>query len=127
MPPAQRLTWLRTVSRILLVLTLVGIAVLSLSPSVPSGPEGGDKIGHVLAYFVLACLMVLSVRRATTRMGRLAGLVAAAIAYGLVMESLQLLVGRQFDLMDMAANTVGALSGAAVGAVVRRKAGAGPS
>ena len=115
MRPVRLPSWLQSVSRVLLVVCLIGITVLSLAPLTTSGPEGGDKVAHFVAYFVLGLLVVLSLPRAQSGAGWFIALVGAAVVYGVLIEVLQRFVGRDFDLVDMAANALGALAGAAGG------------
>ena len=113
-------TRLLVAARVALLIALAGVTFLSLGPRIPGGPEGSDKLGHLVAYFVLAFLMVLSIWRSPSRLARVVLVALSAVAYGMVMEALQHVVGRQFELMDMVANAVGAVSGTAVGVAARR-------
>ncbi|BDG01576.1 VanZ family protein [Anaeromyxobacter oryzae] len=97
-------------------------------PFVPSGILSHDKLLHAGAYAGLAFLVRLAL--AGTRLRRPAALaVALAIAslYGVSDELHQLFVpNRQCDVWDWAADTLGALAGAAVAAAfLRRRGGAG--
>lgn len=108
-----------TVSRILLVIALVGLTYYSLTPSAPGSPFGSDKVWHALAYAALAFLMVMSLRDAPAQIGRVLILALAVMAYGAAIEALQPYTGRSFDTADMLANVVGVVVGAGSGLVVR--------
>lgn len=90
-----------------LIVVLV-IAWLSLAPpSSASGLPGNDKIGHFLAYGALTftALLALPQRFAILVLG-------LSLAYGGVLELAQGLMpfGRETSWLDMAANTIGAVS-----------------
>jgi len=94
------------------------IVWLSLTPSPPQvDVQFGDKIGHFGAYGLLMlwfCLLYSS-RNTRTRYA------AAFIAMGIGLEFVQGWLGyRTFDVMDMAANTIGVLLGW-VGALLLKK------
>lgn len=108
--------WVRVTSRALLAIAALAVAYLSLVPAPPSGPLGNDKIAHVLAYLALGCLTAVAVPVGGT-VSRLATTTGTVSAYGVAIEFLQRLTGREFELLDMAANLVGAALGAVVGAV----------
>ena len=108
-----------TVSRVLLVIALVGVTYYSLTPSAPGSPFGTDKMWHGLAYSALAFLMVMSLRDAPAQIGRVLILAVVVIAYGAAIEALQRYTGRSFDVADMLANVVGVVLGAGCGFVVR--------
>jgi VanZ family protein len=91
------------------------VVCLSLTPSPPdSGIDGGDKLGHFLAYAGLAWWFgqFYSHRaRAAYALG--------FVAMGIALEFAQGALGyRSLELADMAANTLGAAAGWA-GAVAR--------
>ena len=106
-------------ARVLVVVTFVAVTVLSLIPSLPAGPEGSDKFRHFLAYAVLSCLAVFSIRYPRGLVYRAIVVIVAASAYGVVMEFAQRLVGRNFDVGDMVANATGAIIGGVLGAFLR--------
>ena len=71
-------------------------------------PQGGDKVGHVLAYATLAFWFMQVYIVSGTRM-RIA---MALVALGIVLEILQGFTGyRTYDYADMAANTIGVALG----------------
>ena len=73
-----------------------------------------------MSYGPLAFLLVLSVpaRRSPFALG--AVLFLATIAYGVMIEFVQRMTGRQFELMDMAMNALGAVVGTVAGILARR-------
>ena len=92
-----------------------GIVWLSLTPSPPAIDfKASDKVGHLAAYGVLMfwfCRLYLPRR---TRL--LYGVGFTAMGIGL--ELIQGLIGfRTYDVLDMAANTLGVLLGAALAAI----------
>ena len=72
-----------------------------------------DKAQHFIAYFGLAAMatMVVGLNR------RLALAILGVILLGGVLEILQGYTGRDSDIFDFAANSFGALSGTAIGAL----------
>ena len=97
-------------------------------------PLAPDKIGHCLAYALLAALAVRAVWRPWRPWWVVVAAALGVTAYGAVMEVWQLvLAGRSCDLSDGIANAVGAAigTGLTVGAYVERRArtsrGKGPA
>ena len=85
-------------------------------PNLPAGggPDVNDKVEHFSAYFGLAILLCF-VSTAPRSAGRVAAVVAIAIAYGVFDELTQLLVpGRHADWLDFAADTAGVLTAVAL-------------
>ncbi len=114
--PSRRII---TVSRILLIATVVAVTALSLAPIRIDGPEGTDKLGHFAAYTALSFFAVFSLRPGGDLLRRSATVIVLAASYGVLMEIVQHFVGRNFDLLDMAANTTGAAIGTVVGMGLR--------
>lgn len=88
--------------------------VLSLLPPISLGaPPDSDKVGHLIAYFVLSAWAVLIFR--TRRAHWLAAL--ALVGLGIAMEFAQALltVDRMGDPRDAVADAVGVLAGVAIG------------
>ncbi|HVZ28639.1 MAG TPA: VanZ family protein [Rhizomicrobium sp.] len=94
------------------------IAWGELTPRPPhlEGPFGWDKVDHFVAYFGLAAMatMVTGVRP------RLAWAILGVILFGGVLEILQGLMGRDAELADFIANSIGALAGLAAAALFLR-------
>ena len=85
---------------------------LSLLPPLPlHGPQGSDKWGHFLAYFVLAAWAVQLF--ATPGSRRWAGLALFALGLALEVGQAQLTTTRMGDPADLAANTLGIFAGLA--------------
>ena len=104
------------VSRALLAVAVVSIAILSLLPPdrLPGEVAVSDKLLHALAYGVLAVLAVSS------GLGPAAAFIAVVI-FGLLLEVAQLLSGyRAFEWRDLLADALGATLGIALVVVLRR-------
>lgn len=110
----KRVRWILT------SIVAVGILVLSLIPKVP--PVMGeftyaDKVGHLLAYFVLG-LFLFRAMALEHRKQAFFITVACCVAYGGLIEVIQHFVGREMELLDMTADLLGTLAGAGVGALL---------
>ena len=83
-------------------------------PSPPeTGIEGGDKVGHLLAYGILMGWFCLLYRGLPARVSYAIGFAAMGVA----LEFAQGAVGyRLYDTADMAANALGVLLGWAIAA-----------
>jgi VanZ family protein len=94
----------------LLLLALVVWASLMPVPDVP-GPPNFDKLEHVSAYALLAVWFTGLLPR-----NRYAALAVALLGLGVLMEFLQraMQLGRQADVLDVAANVVGIGAGIAI-------------
>jgi VanZ family protein len=93
-----------------------GVALIVWGELTPHPPDlssflAWDKAQHFTAYFGLAAMatMVLGVNR------RLVWAMAGVILLGGALEILQGYTGRDPDIFDFLANTLGALSGATIG------------
>jgi VanZ family protein len=117
----------KRVFRILTLAVAAGILVLSLIPKPPEIPVGfhyADKIAHFFAYLVLSFLVFASVSE-----GKLIGaalmtvLVVAAlcVVFGGLIEILQMFTGRQAELWDLVADSIGAVCGALISAGLLRR------
>jgi len=91
-------------------LLAAAIVWLSLAPSPPHLElEGGDKLGHFLAYAGLMFWFGFLYRSARSRIGY----ALLWIAMGVALEFAQRATGyRSFELADMAAGALGVLAGA---------------
>ncbi|QQG39951.1 MAG: VanZ family protein [Candidatus Aenigmatarchaeota archaeon] len=95
------------------VLWTLFIAVVTLTPLPAGGPAAPatqvDKIAHFALFFIFAFLAA-RIRGARTWENYLL-IIAAAVAYGGLIEYLQLYVpGRESDMLDIVADALGALS-----------------
>ena len=95
-----------------------GVALIAWGELTPHPPDlstilAWDKAQHFIAYFGLAAMatMVLGLNR------RLGWAILGVILLGGGLEILQGFTGRDPDIFDFAANTLGALGGLAVGAL----------
>jgi len=95
---------------ILFLPALAGVIGGELAPPSTNGIPIWDKALHFTAYFILSLLATLSLeaRRATFLA------VGSLIVLGGVLEIVQGFIGRDMELGDEIANTLGALAGAAV-------------
>jgi VanZ family protein len=104
--------------------------VLSLAPRPSQDPAiAADKLLHVGGYGVMTLLFLLAAvwlpGRATGRLAdRGTWVVASVVAFGLAIEALQPLVGRTAELLDGAANALGAALGWVLWAAARPRAAA---
>ena len=96
-----------------------GVALIAwgeLTPHPPTldGPLGWDKAEHFIAYFGLASMttMILGLRP------RLVAAIAGVILLSGALELLQALTGRDAELLDFVANSLGALSGTLAAATI---------
>ena len=93
-----------------------GVALIAwgeLTPFPPhlSGPLSWDKADHFIAYFGLASMatLILGLRP------RLAWAILGVILLSGVLEILQAFAGRDAELLDFVANSLGAMAGALAG------------
>lgn len=114
---------LAPVSRIAAIAVLLAIIVLSLMPlSAPPGlPKWSDKVEHGLAYFALSFFFFLGFPKAASRPALSILCLSSIILLGLAIEVIQPRVGRDFDLLDLAADAVGAVLGWAAALAFRRQ------
>lgn len=91
---------------------IAAVVVVSLAPPPPMPPvEGGDKIGHFLAYGVLAAAAVQLYARWPALLG--AGLGLMLMGIGLEWAQGALTDTRQMERADALANTLGVIAGLA--------------
>jgi VanZ family protein len=111
---AQLVKFFQTLSLWLFWPGVVLIAWGELTPHPPDlqGILGWDKAEHFVAYFGLSAMatLVLGLRP------RLVSAILGVILLGGALEILQYFTGRDAELLDFVANTLGALSGTAIGA-----------
>jgi hypothetical protein len=72
-----------------------------------------DKIIHLFLFLILSFLwhQYLVVKHENIRKLNIIGLFIIVVLYGIMLEYIQLWTGRDFDPLDMMANTAGALTG----------------
>lgn len=89
------------------------VVVLSLipPPPLPELPSGSDKLEHFLAYFVLAAGAVQLFARRLSLFS--ACIVLALMGWGLEQLQAAMVLGRQADVADALANSIGVLAGLA--------------
>ena len=103
-------------NRVLLLGYMSILLFLSLRPPSETPQKGtmfdfdfahADKIKHFIAYFVLAFLLLRFFHHAKDKINHT---IFIAIIFGVVIEILQIFVGREFDILDMITNSFGAWS-----------------
>lgn len=109
----RTLTFFRTLS---LWLFWPGVALIAWGELTSHPPELGgilawDKADHFIAYFGLASMATLVIGLRP----RLAMAILGVIFLSGALEVVQAFVGRDAEFMDFAANTLGALTGTAIG------------
>ena len=109
------------ISRSLFLVTLAAVTYFSLAPAPVAGPGRWDKAAHLVAYGVLGFLMVLAMPPRWKGLQRTLVAVVAVVAYGIALEFVQRVTGRQFEVADMVADAIGAGLGAVSGWLVSRK------
>lgn len=97
----------------LLAGVLVGVGALWPMPDIP-GPPGSDKTMHILAFFAL----VLPTATLSPRL--LVWVLPLAVLYGGAIEIVQPYFGRERELLDLVADSVGAGLGSLAGLVLFR-------
>ena len=105
--------WL-TVAYIALLTTLSLVQLSVPSPEVPG--IGFDKIVHFCFYAGLNTLLIATIiaHKGAIKTKQIIATTLVAIAYGVAIEFIQQQVGRDFDLYDIAANSIGAISTAII-------------
>jgi VanZ family protein len=96
-----------------------GVALVvwgELTPSPPhlSGILDWDKLDHFTAYFGLAAMATM----VTGLRPRLVWLIGGLILFGAALELAQALTGRDAEILDFVANSLGALSGTLAAATI---------
>ena len=92
------------------------VLLYSLKPHVP-GPDffpHQDKVEHLTAYTVMACLIGVSLMKTSSKLSRPALFVIVVCwcgLYGLVIEIIQSHMERDFSMLDELANISGAIIG----------------
>jgi VanZ family protein len=92
---------------------LIAWGELTPHPPQMDGVLGWDKAEHFIAYFGLASMASLVIGLKP----RLAWAILGVVVLGGALEIVQYFAGRDAELMDFVANTLGALTGTLVGAV----------
>jgi VanZ family protein len=117
----------KRVFRLLTLAVAAGILVLSLIPKPPEIPVGihyADKIAHFVAYIVLSFLVFASVsegKHIGAALTTVLIVAASCVVFGGLIEILQIFTGREPELWDLAADSIGAVCGAFVGAGLLRR------
>lgn len=126
-PAAAVATWIAATSVAPPAVLAATLALLPLGGGAPGG--GGsllalvpwDKVGHVVLYGVFAAALLLGTRRDRRFDRPAAAALAVAVLFGAGVELVQSqLPWRSFEVLDGAANAVGAVAGLAVVAAAGR-------
>jgi VanZ family protein len=106
----------RTVWLLLSIGLAVTVAVLTLMPqaSMPVGPQGIDKVYHMVAFAALIF------PTAMLRPKRCLAAGCLAILYGGMIEVIQPAFGRSADMSDLLADVLGVATGIFLGLAARR-------
>lgn len=105
--------------RIIIVIALLYIVLITILSTINlSGKiepvEGGqlDKVVHFCFYFLMNGLLILvtMIYRRSKKIGLLLLATLTSILYSIGIEVVQIFVGRHFDLLDIAANSIGAIA-----------------
>lgn len=119
-------TLFRILRRLAVLLFWPGVALIAWGELTPNPPDAAqhiwDKTEHFTAYFGLAAMatLVIGPRRL------LAWALLGVVALGALLEVLQGIMGRDAELGDVVANTLGALAGLAVAMLFIRLTRRGP-
>ena len=107
---------LTTMAWLLIAVLAVVIALLTLLP-VPSGlgVKSADKVYHLVAFGALAVPLAVAYPR------HLIYVFLFAVSYGVLIEFLQPMTGRAFEIGDIVADALGAGLGCALGWTLRRR------
>lgn len=116
--------WLVANAPILWVMCALTILVLSLLPA--SAPESEAQArwlwnyGHIAAYAALATVTaLLAVRNGVTTPALQLTLYAALVAFGIGIELLQPIVGREASFRDGLFDLIGVIVGAGIGTLIK--------
>jgi VanZ family protein len=92
------------------------VAALTLMPqaSMPAGPQGVDKLYHMVAFAALIFPTAMLRPKSCLRFGCL------AILYGGIIEAIQPIFGRSADMSDFWADGLGVAMGIFLGLAARR-------
>ena len=107
----------RSLARVGLAGWVVVLMWTSLAPAeyLPGAAQVSDKALHAVAYFILGALCVFALPRV-----RPLAVLGGIVAFGLLMEVLQLLTGyRAFEWTDLLSDLVGAVIGMTAALILR--------
>jgi len=120
----KQTSWLHTAPAALYV---AAVFYFGTVPTEPLPAIGSDKVLHFVAFFILEPLFswAFSHRLPTVSLARLRGLsVSATILVGALLEAWQsVLPHRSSELLDLAADALGALLAAGIGALLAKRRG----
>ncbi len=113
MTKKRLITWL-TVLYIALLTTLCLVTLSVPTPDVPG--IGFDKIVHFCFYAGLNTLLISTIiaHKGAIKTKQIIVTTFASIAYGVAIEFIQQYTGRSFDIYDIAANSIGAITTAVI-------------
>ena len=98
----------------LIVTTVLTVAMLWPINQPPTGPDGSDKVVHLIAFAALAFPLAR-----TSRIGLVPVFIGAS-AFGGLIELIQPTFNRSAELSDWVADTLGVLIGIGLGLAYRR-------
>ncbi len=97
------------------IVTLTILCLVQISAPTPDLQIFGfDKVVHFCFYFGLNTLLVSTIiaKRGNARAIHIIATTLASIAYGVAIEFIQKEVGRDFDIYDIVANSIGSITAA---------------
>ncbi|MFR9621099.1 MAG: VanZ family protein [Rikenellaceae bacterium] len=106
-----------TAATIAYTVVLTTLCLVPISAPTPNLQViGFDKLVHIGLYFGLNVLLISTIiaRRTKATATQIAATTMVAIAYGTIIEFVQQQVGRDFDIYDIAANSLGAIIAAII-------------
>jgi VanZ family protein len=99
-----RKLWLAIGWALVVVVVYLSVGHVDATPDI----RGGDKLGHVIAYSTIALWFMQIVQERGVRAAVCLGLICMGVSLEFVQAMLPY---RDFELLDMAANTIGVLFG----------------
>lgn len=109
--------------RLIVIYTAIYVVLITLlslirisAPGISAEIFGFDKVVHFCFYFGLNILLVSTIiaRRGSAKATQIVATTLVSIVYGVTIEFIQKEVGRSFEVYDIVANSVGAITAATI-------------